>query len=59
MYCQFFLSFTPDMRKYLRTKLRGHKTTITTESLSLNKLNPKTEVLGIFVDSKIDKKVFQ
>jgi D-lactate dehydrogenase len=59
MHCQFFLSFTPDMRTYLRTKLRGHKTTITTDPLTIDKLNPKTEVLGIFVDSKIDKKVFQ
>lgn len=56
--CQFFLTLTPDLKKYLRSKLRGHKVKISKDVLSLEALDKKTEVLGTFVDSKIDKKVF-
>ena len=57
--CQFFLSLTPDLRKYIRSKLKGHRVSISEEILSLDKLHPDTEVLGTFVDSKIDKKAFE
>ncbi|MCB9798727.1 hydroxyacid dehydrogenase [Candidatus Nomurabacteria bacterium] len=57
-HCQFFLTLTPDLKKYIRGKLRGHKLTMSDQILSLDKLDKKTEVLGVFVDSKIDKKVF-
>jgi len=56
--CQFFLTLTPDLKKYLRSKFKGHKVNISDEILSLEKLDPNTEVLGTFVDSQIDKKVF-
>jgi len=59
MHCQFFLTLTPDMLKYVRSKFRGHNVQTYNQILSLEKLNPETEVLGVFVDSTVDKAVFQ
>ena len=55
--CAFY-GVTPDMRSYLRGKLRGMKLTISTKPLELEELDKNIEVLGVFVDSKVDKKVF-
>lgn len=54
----FFLTLTPELKSFLSKKLRKGKGKIYTEPLSLEKLDPNTEILGVFVDSKVDKKVF-
>jgi len=38
--------------------MKGHNVKISDKPFELEKLDKKTEVLGIFVDSKVDKKVF-
>jgi len=57
MHCQFFLTLTPDQKKSVRSKLKGHKVKISDKSLEINDLDPKTEILGVFVDSEVNKKV--
>lgn len=48
----------PDMEKYLSEKLSGITYTPYPEGIALEKLNPATELLIVFVESKIDAKVF-
>ncbi len=50
-------SFVPDMNDYLRSKLRGQSVKIINEPLNTNNVDPDTEVLGVFVDSKVDKNI--
>jgi len=56
--CSFY-GIMPEMKEYLHTKLRGNKVTISEEPLILEKLDKKTEVLGVFVDSVVNKKVIE
>ena len=57
MNCAFY-SVPPDMKNYLRAKLRGHKVFISTKPFTCcDEINPDIEVLGVFVDCKVDKKV--
>lgn len=56
--CTFFLSLSPDLKSYFKSQIKGFPGKTYTEPLSLEKLDPKTEILGVFVDSKVDKKVF-
>jgi len=56
--CSFFGVMT-HFTKYLKTQLKGHKITVVSKILDLEKIDKKTEVLGVFVDSKIDKEVIQ
>lgn len=53
-----FFGVMPDMKKYLRSKMRGFDLNMTDQPLDLEKLDPKTEILGVFVDSQVDAKVF-
>ncbi|MBT3816896.1 MAG: hydroxyacid dehydrogenase [Candidatus Magasanikbacteria bacterium] len=57
LYCTCYLTLTPDMKAHVKKKLRGHKLHIIDDVLSLDNLDPKTEVLGVFVDSKVTKKI--
>jgi D-lactate dehydrogenase len=57
--CHFSLTLTPSLGTYLKKQLPGYKTTISTDPLDLKTLDPNTEILGVFVDSKIDKQVFK
>lgn len=45
------------MKDALRKKLRGHSVSITSDPLTRENLDPKTEILGVFVTSKVDKKM--
>lgn len=54
---QFFLSLTPDLAEYLQKKLKGTANEIIPDVVDIKKLKPDTEVLGIFVDSKVTKAV--
>ncbi|PLX26751.1 hydroxyacid dehydrogenase [Candidatus Parcubacteria bacterium] len=53
-----FSSIVPDLKDYLRGKMRGYKSTINEAPIDLKTLDPKTEILGCFVDSHVDKSVF-
>ncbi len=56
--CQFFGLF-PAMNDYTKKQLKGFALKISEkELLSPSELDPKTEVLGVFVGSKVDKNVF-
>ncbi len=60
MKCQFFGVF-PAMKDYLRQHLAGFSISISTDELTeknKDKLKPDTEVLGVFVGSKVDQAVF-
>jgi D-lactate dehydrogenase len=54
----FFFSLTPDLGDYLEKKMKGWPHKIIPNVLSMEKLDPKTEILGVFTDSKITKEVF-
>ncbi|MBT4120475.1 MAG: hydroxyacid dehydrogenase [Candidatus Magasanikbacteria bacterium] len=56
--CAFY-TVPPTMKRYLRGKMRDHKLTIYDGQLDSENLDPNTEVLGVFVDSKVDKKIFK
>ncbi|MCF6276891.1 MAG: NAD(P)-binding domain-containing protein [Candidatus Magasanikbacteria bacterium] len=56
--CSFFGVMT-SFTKYLKTQLKSHKITVVSKIIDIEKLDKKTEVLGVFVDSKVDKEVFQ
>jgi len=56
--CSFFLSLTPDLTAYFRKQLRGCPAHISTEPLALEKLDPATNILGVFVDSQINPAAF-
>lgn len=56
--CQFFGVF-PVMKDYVRGKMSGFHLSISDkELLSPDDVKPDTEVLGVFVGSKVDKTVF-
>ncbi len=60
MHAQFFGVF-PVMKSYVRNHLKEFKVTIASDELSeknMDKLDPQTEILGVFVASKVDKTVF-
>lgn len=57
LHCSFF-GIMPQMKDYLRDKMRGHSSSISEQPLTIEKLDKNTEVLGVFVDSIVDKKVF-
>ncbi|MBU0661211.1 hydroxyacid dehydrogenase [Patescibacteria group bacterium] len=59
LYCTCYLTLTPEMKKYVRQKLRGQKVQIIDDVVCLDNLDPKTEVLGVFVDSYVTKKVIE
>lgn len=52
-----YLTLTPDMRKFFRSKLRGYQVNVYKEQLSTDNVDPKTEILAVFVDSKVPKKL--
>ncbi len=54
--CAFY-GVMPDMKPYLRKQLKNHKLKISEQPLVLEKLDKNTEVLGVFVDSRVDKKM--
>ncbi len=57
MNCAFY-SVPPDMKNYLRSKLRGHKVFISTKPFTCcDEIDPNVEILGVFVDCKVDKKI--
>jgi D-lactate dehydrogenase len=56
--CAFYNSVLPDLKTYTRNKMKGLNLKIIDNILNLENLDPKTEILGVFVDSKIDKKIF-
>ena len=55
--CAFYNSVLPDLKTYTRNKMKGLNLKIIDNILNLENLDPKTEILGVFVDSKIDKKM--
>ena len=54
----FFFSLTPDLADYLGKKMKGWPHQIIPDVLSMDKLDSKTEILGVFTDSKVTKQVF-
>lgn len=54
-----FSSIMPDLKDYIRNNIKGHSLEISDKPLDLSKTKKDTEILGIFVDSKIDKSVFE
>jgi D-lactate dehydrogenase len=54
----FYLSLTPDMTGYLRKKLQTkYRVNISKKTIDSEMTDPNTELLGVFVDSKVTKKV--
>lgn len=52
-----YLTLTPDMRKFFRSKLSGYQVRISTTPLSLDTVDPDTNILAVFVDSQVSKQV--
>ncbi|MBU0596726.1 hydroxyacid dehydrogenase [Patescibacteria group bacterium] len=56
--CQIFDSMgDTELKKYLHSKLKSCKIRVISNELSLKTIDSKAEVLGVFVDSEVDKKV--
>lgn len=55
--CSFY-GIMPEMKDYLKRQLKGNKIFISEKPLEKEKLDKNTEILGVFVDSKVDKAVF-
>lgn len=53
----FYLSLCPDKNVFIKKALSHHTTHIYTENLTAKNLHTDTEVLGVFVDSKLSAKV--
>ncbi len=51
-----FYGIPKDMQPHVRKKLRGFSVSMRDESLSDDSIDPKTEILGVFVDSPITSK---
>ncbi|HLD31680.1 MAG TPA: NAD(P)-dependent oxidoreductase [Patescibacteria group bacterium] len=55
--CTFY-GVMPDMKSYLKTKLRGHRLTAVETTIDKQScLNAETEILGVFVDSQVTAKI--
>lgn len=54
-----FYGIWPDLRKYLRSKMKGMPTKIITDPLSLENLKTDTEILAVFVHSKLGKDILK
>src|SRR3989339_1637901 len=48
-----------DLKDYTKNNIKGHSLEISEKPLDLNKTKKDTEILGVFVDSKVDKSVFE
>ena len=57
--CVFYNSLAPDMGAYIKKNLKKQNIKTFKEILSDKNIQKNTEVLGTFVDSKIDKKIFK
>lgn len=53
-----FYSIVPDLKDYLKGTMKGHSVKIHEEPFTLDTLDSKTEILGVFVNNKVDKTVF-
>jgi len=58
LYCSIY-NPVKDMDLYLKKKLKGQNVHLYGETLAMKNLDKKTEVLGVFVDSKVDKKIIK
>lgn len=52
-----YMSLTPDMTKRFRSKLRAHKVRMISAPITMNTIEPDTEILTVFVDSRVSKEV--
>lgn len=53
----FYLTLCPDQKPFVEKHLKTHKVFVHTGGISFENIHPDTEVLGIFVDSKITSAV--
>lgn len=58
MKCRIYNSFAQDMNEYVRKSLQGHDVKVFSSKLTKRNIDPNTEVLSTFIDSKITKEVF-
>lgn len=54
--CSFY-GVMPNTKKYLGSNLKDFEVNISQKPLDPEKIDPKTNILGVFVDSKVDKKI--
>ncbi|OGH88326.1 MAG: hypothetical protein A3J93_04705 [Candidatus Magasanikbacteria bacterium RIFOXYC2_FULL_42_28] len=52
-----FYGIWPEIKDYVRAKMSGFHTTIHTEPISLENMNKDADVIAIFVESALDKKM--
>lgn len=52
-----FYGVWPEMQDYLRSKMSGFHYSISDGKIDIKKLDPGTDILAVFVDSPVDKKV--
>ncbi len=54
-----FYNILKTMKPFLRRKLKNHKLNFYPESINTNNINKKTEILCVFVDSKLTPKILK
>ncbi len=52
-----FYGIWPEMKTYLQVKMRGFNTSISTDKISEANLKPDTDILAVFVESPVTKKI--
>jgi len=54
-----FYGIWPDLKKYLQSKMKGIPVKVFSDPLSIENLKTDTEILAVFVHSKLNKKILQ
>lgn len=52
-----FYGLWPELQKYTRSQLAGFPCSLRAEKISLDNLDPKTEILGVFVEAPVTKQI--
>ncbi len=54
-----FYGIWPEMKDYLQSKMRGFQTTVSSDKISDKNLNTDTQVLAVFVEAPVNKKIIE
>lgn len=52
-----FYGIWPEMKDYVRAQMRGFSCSVSAENISPENIDPKTDILAVFVESPVDKKI--
>ena len=59
MNIRLYMALPKEQKEYLRKKLQGHSVHIIEETVNDQNIDPDTEILGVFVNSPVPKKILK